>query len=69
MNKDVDPCKGCICTQCAKSDYNGAMYLCAMYLCAMKLCNNCEESEYIIKRSYCDEAVLLDDEDTDDLRL
>ena len=64
MNKDVDPCKGCICTQCAKSDYNGAMYL-----CAMKLCDNYEESEYIIKRSYCDDAVLLDDEDTDDLRL
>lgn len=64
MKHDVAPCKGCICTQCTKSDYNGAIYM-----CSMKLCENCEESEYIIKRSYCDEAVLLEDLDTDDLRL
>lgn len=64
MQKDVSPCKGCICTQCMKSDYNGALYM-----CSRKLCTNCEEGEYIVKRSYCDEAVLLEDLDTDDLRL
>ena len=64
MQKDVTPCKGCICTQCTRSEYNGALYM-----CAMKLCKKCEDSEYIIKRAHCDEAVILEDFDTDDLRL
>jgi len=63
MKHDVAPCKGCICTQCTKSDYNGAIYM-----CSMKLCENCEEGEYIVKRSYCDDLD-TDDLDTDDLRL
>lgn len=66
MQKDVNPCKGCICTTCAKSEYNGAMYL-----CPAKACDNCEKDIYIVKRSYCDDYVPLEDYDdsADDFRL
>lgn len=64
MQKDVKPCRGCICTGCAKSEYNGAMYL-----CPTKACNMCEKATYIVKRSCCYDCVPLDEDDADDFRL
>lgn len=64
MKNDIEPCKGCICTQCAKSEYNGVMYM-----CSIKPCGKCENGDYIVKRSYCEEMVPLDEYDTDDLRI
>lgn len=64
MLREVNPCKGCICTQCAKSEYNGVMYM-----CAAKPCENCEKGSYIVKLSYCESNIPTDDYDTDDLRL
>jgi hypothetical protein len=63
VNKEVNPCRGCICTTCSKSDYSGALYL-----CPYRSCENCEEGEYVVKRSYCDDCIPVDDE-ADDWRL
>lgn len=64
MQKEVNPCKGCICTTCARSEYNGVLYR-----CGAMACDKCEKDEYIVKRGYCDEHIALDDGETDDLRL
>lgn len=66
MQKDVSPCRGCTCTTCAKSVFNGAMYL-----CPIRACDNCEKGQFIIKRSYCEDCVQLEDyrESADDFRL
>lgn len=64
MAKEVNPCNGCICTTCAKSEFNGVLYK-----CSVKACDNCEQGEYIVKRTYCDEYISIDDYSADDIRL
>lgn len=56
MTKEVDPCRGCVCEGCAKSEKNGNTYG-----CPIKRCNKCEKGDVIYKLSYCNDSVALEE--------
>lgn len=52
MTNNVNPCRGCVCQSCAKSEKQGNTYG-----CPYRRCKNCEGSEVIYKLNCCDDAV------------
>lgn len=51
MNKDVNPCRGCVCYTCTKSAAQGNTYG-----CNRRRCSQCEDEFVVIKLSYCDDV-------------
>lgn len=57
-------CKGCICSECQKSEYNGHLHGCSLHRCDV-----CDDDTGVFKLQSCADVQAYKERDADDLRL